>query len=542
MIFAGGVAGKAEIGLANRKKLPMKLPPLKPTTPKKSPPSARGSRAVAVAALAAAFSLGFVAPATAATPVVDARVAAGASIQAVINAAPEGARIGLSAGTYRISSAIRPKRGQKLIALGGAGTAVIKGSKVVTGWVKDGANARWYKNGLLPAAYSDPGQCEVTSGAAANPCQKREQVYRNGVAQNRAMRLADLRSNGFFQDYKSNRTWLGSDPAGSTIELARTPHAINSGAAGVTLSGLTFTNFATPSQRGAVMAGGPDWIIEGCVFKRNHGMGLQLSTATRAIVRNNTMIENGQLGMGHYSSNNTVVENNEIARNNTARYWAADWESGGFKSTYSKGVTFRGNNVHDNRGTGIWFDIDNINISITGNSINNNYADGIRYEISYKALISENRLAGNGYSLATGGGRGSDYSLYAVAAINVNSSSDVEIRSNVVGKNQNGITAQMRSRGGGAYGAYDLHNLNVHHNDVTLASGTRTGEGVQGLGTLSPVSTTTYFNSKNNRFDYNTYRIDSTSAKRFAWNRSYQTFASFKATGQERNGRLVLTG
>jgi len=228
----------------------MKLPPLKPTTSRKSPPSARGSRAVAVAALAAVFSLGFVAPATAATPVVDARVAAGASIQAVIDAAPEGARIGLSAGTYRIGSAIRPKRGQKLIALGGAGTAVIKGSNVVTGWVKDGANARWYKNGLLPAAYSDPGQCEVTSGAAANPCQKREQVYRNGVAQNRAMRLADLRSNGFFQDYQSNRTWLGSDPAGSTIELARTPHAINSGAAGVTLSGLTFTNFADPFPAG----------------------------------------------------------------------------------------------------------------------------------------------------------------------------------------------------------------------------------------------------------------------------------------------------
>ena len=112
----------------------------------------------------------------------DATVPAGGSIQAAINAAPEGARIGVSAGTYRISSALSPKRGQKLLALGGAGTAVIKGSNVVTGWVKDGSNARWYKNGLLPAAYSDPGQCEVNSGTAANPCQKREQVYRNGVA------------------------------------------------------------------------------------------------------------------------------------------------------------------------------------------------------------------------------------------------------------------------------------------------------------------------------------------------------------------------
>ena len=144
-------------------------------------------------------------------------------------------------------------------------------------------------------------------------------------------------------------------------------------------------------------------------------------------------------------------------------------------------MTVRTNNVHDNRGTGIWFDINNINSNILGNTINNNYADGIRYEISYKALISDNKLTGNGYGLATGGGRGMDYSLYAVAAINVNSSPDVEIRQNVVGRNQNGITAQMRSRGSGTYGAWDLHNLYVHNNDVTLATGARSGEGVQGL-------------------------------------------------------------
>lgn len=517
----------------------MKFSPFTPTPGREAIPHGLGHRAVAVAALVAMFSLGFAAPSTAATPVVDATVPAGGSIQAAINAAPEGARIGVSAGTYRIDSALSPKRGQKLLAMGGAGTAVITGSKLVTGWVKDGSSARWYKNGLLPAAYADPGQCEVNSGAAANPCQKREQVYRNGVALDRAMQLSDLRPNGFYQDYQNNRTWLGSDPASTTMEIARAPYAVNSSAYGVTLSGLKFTHFATPSQKGAVMAGGADWLIEGCVFTRNHAIGLHLVKAAGAQVRNNTMIENGQLGMGHYASNNTIVENNVMARNNTAGYWGADWESGGFKSTYSSGVMFRGNNVHDNRGTGVWFDIDNINATILGNSINNNYADGIRYEISYKALISDNKLAGNGYGLATGGGRGSDYSLYAVAAINVNSSSDVEIRQNVIGKNQNGITAQMRSRGSGNHGAWDLHNLNVHHNDVTLATGARTGEGVQGLGTLSPVSATPYYTAKNNRFDYNTYRMDATSAKRFSWNKSYMTFASLQSAGQERNGRVV---
>ncbi|NUU31983.1 right-handed parallel beta-helix repeat-containing protein [Arthrobacter sp. C9C5] len=519
----------------------MEFPPLTPVPGMKRLRPGRGRRAVAVVALVAGISLGPVTASPAATPVVDATVPAGGSIQAVINAAPEGARIGVPAGTFRISSALSPKRGQKLLALGGAGTAVIKGSKVVTGWVKDGSQARWYKNGLLPAAYSDSGQCEVNSGAAANPCRKREQVYRNGVPLKRSMRLADLRPNGFFQDYTTNRTWLGSDPANATLEVARTPHAINSSVSGVTLSGLTFTQFASPSQKGAVVAGGTDWVIENCTFKRNHAIGLQLANAARARIRNNAMIENGQLGMGHYASNNTIVENNEIARNNTAGYWGADWESGGFKATYSNSVMFRGNNVHDNRGTGTWFDINNMNATILGNSINNNYADGIRYEISYKALISDNRLAGNGYGLAAGDGRGSDYSLYAVAAINVNSSPDVEIRQNILGKNQNGIAAQMRNRGSGSYGAWDLHNLNVHHNDVTLATGTRPGEGVQGLGTLSPVSPATYYHAKNNRFDYNTYRMDA-AARRFSWNKSYMTFASFQSAGQERHGKLLRTG
>ena len=62
---------------------------------------------------------------------------------------------------------------------------------------------------------------------------------------------------------------------------------------------------------------------------------------------------------------------------------------------------------------------------------------------------------------------------------------------------------------------------------------------MQGLGTLSPVSPTLYYTGKNNRFDFNTYRMDATSAKRFSWNKAYMPFASLQAAGQERNGRVV---
>lgn len=470
-------------------------------------------------------------------------------IQTSLNAAAAGTRFLVKAGTYRITTPILPKSNQVL--MGETGT-IISGSVVLSSWTNNG-DGTWYASGSLPAAYADGGVCENLTN---NECQKREQVFVNGVHLDRYMSKVALGTivNGFFEDYAANRVYITQDPTAKTIEMSKTAYAVRSvngavDASGVRLTGLTFQHFATPSQQGAVyLTSGSSWEIDHCVFQWNHGIGCHSANSLLLRFHHNNVHHNGQLGVGSNGCHGSIYELNDISFNNTDLYYGGDWESGGIKITHADDVIIRRNNIHDNTGIAIWYDIDNRRGVIEDNDINNNYADGIRFEISYGCKIYNNRLAGNGYSFGLGPGRGGTdkWAMISVAAININSSPDVEIYGNTIGTNQNGIGTQMRDRGNGAYGLRDLKNLWVHDNTIYLTTGGASGfgEGSSGLDTLAmgAVPVPPYYDvaQKNNRFDFNHYLVDSLAKTRFAWNENYRTFASFQSFGQEANGTCLI--
>lgn len=480
-------------------------------------------------------------------------VSPGGDIQATIDAAAPNESILVQSGTYRITTPLNPKNGQ--ILAGEAGT-IISGSEVLSNWTADGGS-RWYSTGHLPAAYSDSGQCDDTT---QNICQKREQVFINGVHLTRVMNAAAVTANTFYEDYAANRVYIGQDPSGKTIEMSKTQFAIRSGNDNVRITGLTVQHFASPSQQGAIFAEqGENWEIDNNEIRWNHAIGIFCSYAHAIRIHHNNVHHNGQLGIGHSRTNNSFIEDNEVSFNNTDGYWGGDWESGGIKVTNSHYATTQRNNVHDNNGLGIWYDINNWMSVITDNDVNDNFACGIRYEISYQAIISYNRIAGNGYAFAANGrnGQNADGSLFATAGININGSSNVEVHNNTLGSNQNGICAQERTRTNSdtnmSIGPWDTNNLWVHHNDVTQTTGATFGYGIAaGLNTLSPTDVNAYYlPAKNNRFNFNTYRLDSTSALRFSWNKGYRTFTTWQNsttdpgsgpvfTGQEANGTCVV--
>lgn len=471
-------------------------------------------------------------------------VVAGQSIQAALDTKAAGSTIRVGPGEYRLTAALTPKTGQRIIGPSTGSPAIITGDVVLSGWTKDGANNRWYTtSGPLPAAYSETnGQCEVNSGTGANPCQKRDQVWLDDVHLTRVMSVDQVGPTSFYQDYATGRTYLGVDPSSRLVEMSKLPKALNTlGVNSLTLQKLTFKRFASPAQSAAVVIEGTDCEIAYCTFTENHAIGMHLIQSHRTWVHHNDFFKNGQLGMGHFKSHDTVIESNTFNENNTDGFWRADWESGGFKATFSQRTVLRNNTAHLNEGVGFWFDIDNVGIQVYGNTATDNYADGLRFEISFGLDCHDNTISGNGFRYATGGGRGSDISMFAVGAININSSPDVEIHHNTIGSNQNGIVAQMRNRGLSAsgLGPRDLHNLYVHHNTMQLVTGASFGEGVAGLNTLSPVDPDLYYlGEKNNRFDYNTYIVPSVTDKKFAWNHTYNTFAAFQAAGQELNGTV----
>ena len=62
----------------------------------------------------------------------------------------------------------------------------------------------------------------------------------------------------------------------------------------------------------------------------------------------------------------------------------------------ARGLTFTDSVFADNLGTGLWFDESIYNATITGNDLLRNAGHGISYEISSRALIADNVVAGNG--------------------------------------------------------------------------------------------------------------------------------------------------
>lgn len=482
------------------------------------------------------------------TPDFDYQVITNTDIQTVLTSSPTNSTIYIQPGTYRLTAPLYPKTGQTIFGDGGD-AVVIKGSVVLSSWTSNGAG-QWYASGALPSAYTETnGVCEDLTNL---DCRKREQVFINGEHLTRYMSLSALGTNvhGFYEDYAANRVYIATNPAGKTVEMSKLNHAILSKNGGTTantvkLRGLTVQHCASPSQLGAIyLDGGNDWEISECNIQWNHAIGIHSANALRLNFHHNNVHHNGQLGVGSNACHNSVYEYNIVTDNNTDNYYGGDWESGGIKITHGDNVIIQNNLVTDNVGIGVWYDIDNRNGIIYNNDINDNYADAIRFEISYGCKIYGNRISGNGYGYGIGPGRGGTdkWAMISVAAINVNSSPDVEIYNNIIGANQNGIGLQMRDRGNGAYGLRDLKNAYVHHNTIYMTTGgtSGVGEGSSGLDTLAmgSVPFAPYYDiaQKNNLFDYNTYYVDSISVKRFAWSEGYRVFADFQAYGQETHG------
>ena len=316
---------------------------------------------------------------------------------------------------------------------------------------------------------------------------------------------------------KDGNTFLGE--LGTVLDgEGVTSYAIRSGADNVTIRGLRVTGYTPSSTFGAIEADwdqGRGWTVEDCEIHHNRAAGVKIGH--EMVFRGNYVHHNGQYGL-HGWGNNALIEDNEISHNNTEGYDPL-WDAGGMKLVRSDGLVFRNNHVHSNFGIGVWFDANNIRVTIEDNLIEDNEAAGIYYEISYQAVIRNNRIFRNGDGSADRISR---------SGIVISESSDVEVYGNTLAGNENGISAMQAERGTGYYGEWLVENLWVHDNDVTMergASGLADWKGDGGI-----------FN-RNNRFDRNTYRISGNSLPfRYGGRISESTWRS---KGQDANSTFL---
>jgi hypothetical protein len=111
-------------------------------------------------------------------------------------------------------------------------------------------------------------------------------------------------------------------------------------------------------------------------------------------IRNNYIIDNGEIGITGLGQLETVIENNVIARNNALVY--RNLESGGMKFHYFVRGRIEGNLIVDNQAWGLWLDNVWQDTRVTRNVFINNAGAGIFMELGtgYDCTIDNNVILG----------------------------------------------------------------------------------------------------------------------------------------------------
>jgi parallel beta-helix repeat protein len=422
---------------------------------------------------------------------------------------------------------LAPKRGDALIGQLGA---VLNGSIVLTGWRKDSNG--WSTRGFLPPAPNTHGECV----ASALLCTYAQDVFFDKRRLERVDSQSAVTPGTMYADYRTDTITIGDDPRSHLVEQAVAPTLIQATVDHVTVSNLVIEEAANEAQVGAIESrdvfgsgrNGSGWRILHNDVRLNHGVGIGFAGAST--VADNFIHDQGQLGFGAYGRG-SVVTNNEISFNGGAGY-SSLWEAGGSKSWLTKDETLTHNFVHDNMGPGLWADGGDIDTTYKYNLIEDNWGAGIQHEISYDATIENNEISGNGFRLHQGWAWDAGIEIQSSGGIRL-----IEIAHNVVVHNYNGITlldsghrANERPR---PYGPHILENVWVHNNTIAVFAGEITGA-------VQDRHDPAVFTSHHNRFDSNTYYVDSLTSPHFSWDNADMGWVRWGAYGNDPHGQVEL--
>jgi parallel beta-helix repeat protein len=449
----------------------------------------------------------------------------GTSIQAAVDSAGEGAAFCLKNGVHRIQ-VIRPKSGQ---SFHGEGQTVLTGSRLLTTFSREG---RYW----VAAGQKQRGRRHGRCAKEAPACNLPEGLFLDDKPLDQVPTKDSVETGRFYFDHAGERIYFADDPTGRKVEATVAVLAFESRASNVLIRNVVIEKYASVAQAGAIQAqDAVGWIVENCELRFNSGAGIAVGTGSR--VRGCNIHHNGQIGITG-AGRDIAVEDNQVWANNIRRF-SSGWEAGGVKLALSNGVVFRGNQIHDNFGPGLWCDINCHNVLYEGNVVERNHGAGIFHEISFNAVIRNNIVRHNGIA---------DDTWFWGDDILIAASQDVEVYGNTltVSPGKCGIMLIDQSRpfeGGGngkteGDGKYKTRNNKVHHNETTFEGDACAG----GASDAEPGDRNfTIITDGNNLFDGNVYRVPRVSGPtRFVWGHAIFDWDGLRANGVEQNGQLII--
>ena len=438
----------------------------------------------------------------------------GQDFQAIVAGSPEGTRFELEPGIYRRHT-IHPKSRQKFV---GRGEVILSGAMELSDWSREG---EFWRSQRLPPPLPFHGECLE----GRELCTAREDLFFNDRVYQRVGSLEDLGPGRWY--YANRSAHLADDPTGHAVELSVTPLAFGSDAKDVLLKSLIVERYASDAQEGAIYADhGRGWRIYEVIARWNHGAGLSFGPETQ--VKGGSFSHNGQIGIAGSGGEGSRIQRVEIAFNNYAGY-NPRWEAGGTKFWETTGLIVKNSCIHHNDGPGLWTDNDNIGTIYQGNKVFLNGYEGIKHEISYDAIISDNIVLKNTT-------KGVDNWLWG-SQILIQNSSNVKVYNNLVETaNQfgNGIGVIYQERGTGAYGPWKSLNNLIYDNTIVH----RIGRGQSGI--VTDTGDSGFLRDGGNSFDRNTYIVADGTFEHWRFNDSNETWEGIEALGHEQAGELIV--
>ena len=435
-------------------------------------------------------------------------ISPGQSIQAAVNANPNGTTFTLKAGIHRLQS-VAPKSGDTFV--GETGT-IMSGARLLTSFSRVGSY--WVATGQT--------QQSTRSGVCltGNACQYPEDLFLDDRLLTHVTALSQVGAGKWYFDYGADKIYMADSPSGHRVEASVSPYAFTGSAANVTVRNLIVEKYANTAQLATFVGfGSSGWTIEANEVRWNHGPGVGAGSQWRIL--RNKIHHNGLSGISSGGSSGLVVDGNEIYNNNTAGF-SPFWAAAGLKFTKATNLTVRNNYIHHNNAMGLWTDTSYPTTLYEYNRVTDNAYGGIYHEVSYAAVIRYNTCERNG--LAKVG-------ALRYGGISIDNSPNVEVYGNTLSGNRDGIGARQVSHvvTTGPYGPLQLKNLYVHDNKVTMNQ----SGGFSGV--VQYVGDNSYYSSRNNRFVKNSYALSGT-ALYFHWWGSARTDKQWRGYGQDVNG------
>ena len=343
------------------------------------------------------------------------------TVRTAVAKAASGQTIVLRAGNYHEFVTIPP--GKKLILQSYPGEEVwLDGSLPVTGFARHGSvfvvdgwttefdASPTYKRGAPDGTSQGWQFVSEKHPMAAHP----DQIWIDGVPQRQVGSRSEVRAGTFYVDDAGDRLYLGSSPQNRTVRASTLGRALSIQGAKSELHGVGIRRYATSvPQMGAVTVEAPDAVLDDVVITANATTGLFVG-AGGASLRNVTLVGNGMLGAAATYADGLQVSGLLAARNNTEHFNTSP-VSGGVKVGRSRGIEISDSVFRDNDGPGLWLDESVFAAAIHGNDLLYNSGHGLSLELSAKADVVNNVIAGNS-------GHG----------LKVNDTSDVRIWNNTI--------------------------------------------------------------------------------------------------------------